>query len=95
MVNLVHCITNLIAGSKENKIYFFEQGGVWKYLMLILESDDLKFIELLISGIKEIAFLNVTLLQLVKQDDISQITALKKILVKGFQMTDNWLDFIK
>lgn len=48
MVNLVQCMTNLIAGSKENKIYFFEQGGAWKYLMFILESEDLKFIELLI-----------------------------------------------
>jgi len=31
----------------------------------------------------------------VKQDDVSQITALKQILVKCLSMTDNWLDFIK
>jgi len=51
VVNLVQCITNLIGGSKENKVYFFEQGGVWKYLMFILESEDMKFIEILIHGI--------------------------------------------
>ena len=65
------CITNLIMGSKENKIYFFEQGGMWKYLMFILESEDLKFIDLCVKGLKEIASLNTTLIRIIKSEDLS------------------------
>ena len=68
---------------------------MWKYLMFILGSDDLKFIDLCVQGITEITSLNTTLIRLTKSDDISQLTALKQVILKCFKLTDNWTEFIK
>jgi uncharacterized membrane protein len=96
MMNLVFCITNLIkGGSRANKLYFQEQGCIWKFLMYILESEDLKFIEMCVHSIKEIASFKVTLGHLMNKEDASQFTALKKVLVKCFNLTDDWIKFIK
>jgi hypothetical protein len=67
----VFCITNLIKGTDKNKEFFLNQGSTMKYLKFILESEDLKFIDLCVKGLKEIASLNTTLIRIIKSEDLS------------------------
>ncbi len=91
LYDLIYCISNLLRGSQQNKEYFFNQGCLRKYFTLIFESDDLKFIQLLVQSIKEVTTLDMALQSLMQPFDIANM---KSIFSKCLRLTDDWLNYM-
>ena len=84
MINLIFCISNILKGDNANRLYFYEQGGVARFLTFILQSQDLQLISLCVQSLKEIATLKSTLIGMNESD------LLTPVFVKCLGLTDNW-----
>lgn len=49
--NITLTIKNILKGDKENRMYFLVNGGTQKFIDIILESTDIKMLEICIYGI--------------------------------------------
>jgi hypothetical protein len=49
--NITLTIKNILKGDKENRMYFLVDGGTQKFIDIILESTDIKMLEICIYGI--------------------------------------------
>lgn len=52
-INIILTIKNILKGHKENKSYFYENGGTLKFIEIALDSKDLYLIEMCVQALSE------------------------------------------
>jgi len=87
-MNLIFSISNILKGDKQNKQYFFDNGGSSYFLDLIEENSDPRLVQMCIASIKELAAFKLSLTGLLGKEK----KPLMKAIVKCLTISDDWRD---
>ena len=90
--NITLTIKNILKGDKENRMYFLINGGTQKFIDIILESTDIKMLEICIYGIYEHASAMKFMPEIIKNDKMAH--QLQQIMKKCLDITEEWQDEI-
>jgi len=89
---MMQSIANLVKGTDQNKLHFYENDGPQKFLKYLTEPhyiDNMKFTELCMQTLKNVTEFKATVRSLLRDDGVEM---LKKVIPKCFEMTEGWID---